>query len=45
LIGVQEVFDGCPGYIFFGVLKIFDWVSWKYLMGVLQIIDGCLSDI
>jgi len=36
LMGVLEIFDGCPGDI---------WsVFWRYLMGVLEIFDGCPAD-
>jgi len=37
LIGVLEIFDGCPGDIC--------GVPWRYLMGVLEIFDLCLGDI
>jgi len=43
-MGDLEIIAGCPGDI--------SWVSWKYLMvvlrylmGVLQIFDGCPADI
>jgi len=37
LIGVLEIFDGCPGDI--------HSVSWRYLIGVLEIFDQCPGDI
>jgi len=43
---VLEIFDWCPGYIWFVSLRFFDgcpgnigWVSRIYLMGVLEIFD------
>jgi len=36
-MGVQKIFDWCPGDI--------SSVSWRYLIGVLEIFDGCISDI
>jgi len=42
-VGVLEIFvavlailEGCPGNI--------QWVSWKYLMDILNIFDGCSGD-
>jgi len=35
--GCPEIFDGCPGYISF--------VSWRYLMRVLDIFDRFPGDI
>jgi len=32
-----EIFDGCSGDIL--------WVSWSYLMGVLEILNGCIGYI
>jgi len=33
MLGVLQIFDGCPGD---------HWsVYWKYLIGVLEIFDGC----
>jgi len=37
LNGVLEIFDGCPGDIY--------WVSWRYMMSVMKIFDGCPGDI
>jgi len=31
-VGVLEIFDRCPGDIL--------WVSWRYLIGVLEIFNG-----
>jgi len=35
--GCLEIYDGCPGYI--------RWVSWRYLLGVLEIFGGFPEDI
>jgi len=44
LLDVLKIFDACPGDIW--------WVSWRYLMGFLEIFDlsqeifeGCPGDI
>jgi len=37
LIGFREKFSMFPGDIF--------WVFWRYLMGVLEIFDGCIGDM
>jgi len=37
LMGVLEIFEGCPGYI--------GWVSFRYLVGVLEIFGRCPGDI
>jgi len=34
---VLDIFGGCRGDI--------RWVSWRFLMGVLEIFDGCPRDI
>jgi len=55
LIGVPEIFDGCPGDIYVSwrylcVLEIFMCrgdiisVSWRYLIGDLEIFDRCPGD-
>jgi len=44
LIGVLEIFDRCP-QIFGGCPGDIWWVSWLYLMFVLEIFDWCPGDI
>jgi len=36
-VGLQKVFDVCPEDIW--------WVTWRYLIGVLEIFGGCDGDI
>jgi len=43
-VGCGEIFDECPGDIWWCLGDIL-FVSWRYLIGVLEISYGCPSDI